>query len=192
MAAIGARTAYVAKITTEEKGQPIVYDQKRVLGEIIETVVTPNYADNPLYAGDAIRENDNGMTGGTVSINTDHVEAETEGYVLGYEYDESKKTYRVTDSASPYVGYAYVQVLQHNSVVSYKAVFLKKVQFALQSQTARTKENTITWQTPTLAGNFMGVNDNADGKISYEEHGDFATLPEAEAWIDSMFGSSEA
>ncbi len=192
MAAIGARTAYVAKILTEEKGQPIVYDDKRVLGEIIETVITPTYADNPLYAGDAIRENDNGMTGGTVSINTDHVDAETEAYTLGYDYDETEKTYRVTEAASPYVGYAFVQVLLHQNKATYKAVFIKKTQFALQPQTARTKESTITWQTPTLAGNFMGVNDNADGVINFEEHAMFEKFDEAEAWIDKMFANAGA
>lgn len=188
MAYIGMQHVVGATITTETEGSPIVYGTGMVLGKAISGNITWNRSDNPLYADDAIAENDNGITGGDLELGVDDLTDEAMAYALG----ETKKdgtqgapdVYETTDAAAPYMGVGYVRVRRKAGVTTYQAVWILKTQFGLQNEEAQTKGETIEWQTPTLNGTIFGVKNDATLMTKYRERATFATLAEAVAWLD--------
>ena len=116
MAFIGMRHVVAAKVATETPGQALTYDAGMVVGKAIQGNLTWNRNDNPLYADDAIAENDNGVTGGSIELGTDDLLDAVRAYLLGDEVvtvgsGTSKTTeYETTDEPAPYVGFGYVRV----------------------------------------------------------------------------------
>lgn len=189
MAYIGMQHVVGATITTETEGSPIVYGTGMVLGKAISGNITWNRSDKPLYADDAIAENDNGITGGELELGVDDLTDEAMAYALG----ETKQTgtqqgdpdvYETTDASAPYMGVGYVRVRRKAGVTTYQTVWIHKTQFGLQNEEAQAKGETIEWQTPTLNGTIFGVKNDATLTTKYRERATFATLNGAVAWLD--------
>lgn len=194
MAFIGMRHVVAAKIATETPGAALTYDAGMVVGKAIQGNLTWDRNDNPLYADDAIAENDNGATGGSIELVTDDLLDAVRAYLLGDEEitvgtsPNTTTEYESTDEPAPYVGFGYMRVRVKNGVTSYQAVWYHKAQFGETSENAQTKGQTIEWQTPTLTGHIMGVNDNADGQIRFRRRATFDTAAAATAWLDAKAG----
>ena len=190
MAFIGMRHVVAAKVATENPGAALTYSAGMVVGKAIQGNLTWDRNDNPLYADDAVAETDNGATGGTIELVTDDVRA----YLLGDEAittgsgDAATTEYESTEEAAPYVGFGYMRVRVKNGVTTYQAVWYHKAQFSEGSENAQTKGQTIEWQTPTLTGRIMGVNDNANGQIRFRRRANFGTAAAALAWLDAKAG----
>lgn len=194
MAFIGMRHVVAAKIATETPGAALTYSAGMVVGKAIQGNLTWDRNDNPLYADDAIAENDNGATGGSIELVTDDLLDTVRAYLLGDEAisvgtgTSATTEYESTDEPAPYVGFGYMRVRVKNGVTSYQAVWYHKAQFGETSENAQTKGQTIEWQTPTLTGRIMGVNDNADGQIRFRRRATFETAAAAIAWLDDKAG----
>lgn len=196
MAFIGMQHVVAAAIAEETEGSAINYGTNAgfVVGKAIQGNLTWNRNDNPLYADDAIAENDNGVTGGTLELGTDDLIDAVRHKLLG-EVEVTVGTgttateYETTDDPAPYVGIGYVRVRRHGGTTTYQAVWYHKVQFAETSENAQTKGQSIEWQTPTLTGTIFGVKADAPaGKTSYRRHRDFDTLAAAVSWLDNKAG----
>lgn len=187
MAFIGMRHVVAAKVATETPGQALTYSAGMVVGKAIQGNLTWNRNDNPLYADDAIAENDNGATGGSIELGTDDLLDAVRAYLLGDEAVTSGGTteYETTDEPAPYVGFGYVRVRIKNGVTTYQAVWYHKAQFGENTENAQTKGQTIEWQTPTIAGRIMGVQNDASGTIRFRRRATFETLAAAVAWLDA-------
>ena len=194
MAFIGMRHVVAAKIATETPGAALTYSAGMVVGKAIQGNLTWDRNDNPLYADDAIAENDNGATGGSIELVTDDLLDTVRAYLLGDEAisvgtgTSATTEYESTDEPAPYVGFGYMRVRVKNGVTSYQAVWYHKAQFGETNENAQTKGQTIEWQTPTLTGRIMGVNDNADGQIRFRRRATFETAAAAIAWLDAKAG----
>ena len=196
MAFIGMRHVVAAKVATETPGQALTYDAGMVVGKAIQGNLTWNRNDNPLYADDAIAENDNGATGGSIELGTDDLLDAVRAYLLGDEEvtvgtsPNTTTEYETTDEPAPYVGFGYVRVRIKNGVTSYQAVWYHKAQFGENTENAQTKGQTIEWQTPTITGRIMGVQNDASGTIRFRRRATFETLAAAVAWLDDKAGIS--
>ena len=194
MAFIGMRHVVAAKIATETPGAALTYSAGMVVGKAIQGNLTWDRNNNPLYADDAIAENDNGATGGSIELVTDDLLDAVRAYLLGDEEvtvgtgTSATTEYESTDEPAPYVGFGYMRVRVKNGVTSYQAVWYHKAQFGETTENAQTKGQTIEWQTPTLTGRIMGVNDNADGQIRFRRRATFETAAAAVAWLDAKAG----
>ena len=194
MAFIGMRHVVAAKIATETPGAALTYSAGMVVGKAIQGNLTWDRNDNPLYADDAIAENDNGATGGSIELVTDDLLDTVRAYLLGDEAisvgtgTSATTEYESTDEPAPYVGFGYMRVRVKNGVTSYQAVWYHKAQFGETTENAQTKGETIEWQTPTLTGRIMGVNDNANGQIRFRRRATFETAAAAIAWLDAKAG----
>ena len=191
---IGMRHVVVAKVATETTGQALTYSAGMVAAKAIAGNLTWNRNDNPLYADDSIAENDNGATGGTLELNVDDLMDAVRAYMMGDEAvtvgtgSAATTEYETTDQPAPYVGLGYMRVRVKDGATSYQAVWYHKAQFAENNENAQTKGDTITWQTPTLNGRIMGVQNDASGKIRYRRRATFDTAAAAVAWLDAKAG----
>lgn len=190
MAFVGLRHVVAATIATEVEGQALTYDAGKVIGKAIEANLSWNRNDNPLYADDAIAENDNGITGGSLELNVDDLTDEVRAYLLGdaTEGTGTDLAYIETDDAAPYVGVGYIRVRRKNGETSYQGVWIYKAQFAQESEDAQTKGESIEWQTPTINGTIFGVTGEVTGKTAFRERKTFTTYTAAETWLDSKAG----
>lgn len=191
MATIGIRHLVVAKIKTEVEGSAITYDPGMIMGEPIEANVTISRSDNPLYAGDREVENENGITGISTELNVDDLSDEVRAYMLGdmvVSGTGNASVYRETDDPAPYVGYGYIRVKKKAGVRSYKAFWNHKAQFSYNSESTRTKGETVEWQTPTVVGRGQGVFLDDTGKIAWRDRQTFETEAAAAAWLDGKAG----
>lgn len=187
MAMVGLRYAVFARIKKdgEKRGQEIEYDAGVVVGKMMTADVTYERNTEPLYADDTEAENDNSITGGTVTVGVDDILDPARVVVFGdYEDGEGTGEYEDNGDASPYGGFGYLRVRRKDNVTTFVAYWLHKVQFASSSEAAQTKGSTINWQTPTLTGNLMGVNNNTDGKIRFRRRKEFPTAAAAIAWLN--------
>lgn len=196
MAMVGLRYVVAAAITTETPGSAIVYDTThgKIIGKAIAANITWTRNDNPLYADDTIAENDNGITSGTIELNLDDLSDEVRAYILG---DTTTTTgtgtaavtsYHTNESASPYVGVGYVRVRRKSGVTKYQANWIHKVQFSEENENAQTKGETIEWQTPTINGRIMGVQNTAALTINFKERAEFETFAAAKTWLNTKAG----
>lgn len=187
MAGIGAAHLMVGKILDEEPGKPIGYDTPRELGPLIETTVNLEYRDNALWGSNAQRENDAGISGGTINLNLTSMTMANEAYLFGFKSLGEGKGYAMTDQAAPYMGYGYVQTVLIDKKLKYYAYFFKKAQFTLGQRFARTKEQNINYQTPTANGRIYAADDGSEGNAQFELHNEFEKNEDALKWVSSCF-----
>jgi phi13 family phage major tail protein len=191
MAKVGMRHLVYAKVATETPGTSITYTGGADMAPARRGNVTFDRPDNPLYGDDVMQDNDNGITGVTVEVETTDLAAGVEADLLGYVADTTDSTlYSVTDAAAPYVGFGYVQVLRRRGTMAYRAVWFPKVQFGMDSEETNTKENNIEWGTPVITGKGFGVYLDATGAATFRLQKECATLAAAQSFLDTKAGIS--
>lgn len=187
MPKVGLRYAVFAPIATEVEGSAITYQNPLVLQKPIAADIAYTRTSNPLYAGDVISENDNGITGGTITFNPkDLIDAEQTA-LLGFT---NNGDINVTDAPAPAGGFGYVWVKRLEGVTTYTGVWIHKVQFALNDDTTKTRAGSIDWQTPTIEGMIFGTYLDGTGVAYYVKHHEYSTYADAKSWVDTIAGIS--
>lgn len=185
MPKVGLRYAVFAPIATETEGAAITYENPLVLQKPIAADIAYTRTSNPLYAGDVISENDNGVTGGTITFNPkDLIDAEQVA-LLGYS---GAGDVNVTDAPSPSGGFGYVWVKRLEGVTTYIGCWIHKVQFALNADTTKTRAGSIDWQTPTIDGMIFGTYIDGTGAAYFVKHHEYSTYADAKSWVDTIAG----
>lgn len=189
MANVGLRYAVFAPITSEVRGQQVVYGSGVVVGRAIRADITWERNDNPLSADDVEVDNDNSLVGGSVTFTLDSIYADAQKVMLGDYIDSAEgqqEEWEDNADASPYGGFGTVRVKRENNNYTYEAMWLHKTQFGQTSETMETKGRTINWQTPTINGRIMPVYNNAENKPRVRRRATFATAGEAIAWLNKL------
>lgn len=191
MARIGIAYGVFAPITSEPTDAALVYGAPTVFdaaanGKMIEANVSYEHADNPLYGGDGIAENDNSITGGSLAVGTTSLPVAARVAILGHELKES--TFHENADPSPNGGFWYVTSEIEGGVKKWYAFQIHKVQLAMAEDNATTKAGSIEWQTPALEGPIMGVMIDNTGKTRYRAYQVFSTYAAAKAWVDEKAG----
>jgi len=194
MAFIGLRYVAVAKLATHTDGSAPTYSAGKVLGKAINADLNITRANNPLYADDAIAEEDNGITGMTIDFGLDDVSEEVQAYVgLCKELTSGTGTatvytYRETSAPADDVGTGYIRVRQMNNVISYQGIWIYSVKYSLNSESARTKGENVEWQTPTMNGTAKGLYIDSSGELTFRDKRNFDTFDAAKAWVNGLAG----
>ena len=185
MAFVGLLYAVAAPIQQETDGQPIIYGKGQVVGGMMTPPLSYTRNINPRYAVDRGKEEDKTLTGGV-----DDASDEARVMLLGdvKEGEAGEETYHETGESAPYVGTGYIRVRRKDNKTSYIAYWVHKAIFGLGTESAKTKGQSIEWQTPTLEGSIMGVKNNPALQVRFRERRTFARESEARAWIDKKAG----
>lgn len=153
------------------------------MGKAISASFEPTTPDdNPLYANDAIAENDaSGASGGTLTLTLDTLgqtaAADLYGLTVqdvsvtigadpGEEVEGTALKYTGNEQSAP-VGVAFVRTNQVSGVRSYEVVLYRRVVFSMPASEAQTKGETIEWQTPEIEGTVYGL--EGDGTNAWFE-----------------------
>ena len=196
MAFIGMKYVVAAQIDTETAGSAVTYKTGFVVGKAISGNLTWDRNDNPLYADDAIAENDNSVLGGNLEIGVDDLADTVRNKLLGEKEvsvtsgNDTSTEYETDDAAAPYVGIGYMRVRRKAGVTTYQAVWFHKVQFSEESEEAATKGESIEWQTPTINGKIMSVQNDSSLANNFRRRATFDTEAAAKAWLNTKAGIS--
>ena len=190
MAFIGLRYPVVATLTSHTDGSEPTYGTGMVIGHAIQANLTIERSDNPLRADDRIVEDDNGITGMTLELGVDDVSEAVQVYMLGVAEEtgagtSTVKTYIDNDSTSPDVGVGYIRVRRKAGTTTYQAIWIYKAKFAIESEDAQTKGETIEWQTPVLNGRAMAISRNSSGRLDFRARQEFSTEAAAITWLNA-------
>ena len=195
MAKIGLRYPVAAFFATEEYGKIPTYKDGFVIGKAVAADKQINSNDNPLYADDAIAENDTSFSDGTIALTvsdfgTDVANSlEVRAKMLGHELtsvDNGATILRKRrDDNAPKLGLGYFSTKKMNNVNVFEATWMYKTKFQLPSETANTKGQSIEWQTPQITGKIMFV----EGMENiYEETAIFTSASQATEWLRKKAG----
>ena len=190
------------KKCAKENGVVTGYDGTLALmGKAIRASFTPKTPEeNPLYANNAIAENDTSAgSGGSLQLTLDRmtlaVAAELYGTTVqdvtvqvGEQTINGKEIeYRGLETSAP-VGTAYIKLQQMDGVQSHEVMFYREATFTRPADSAQTMGESVEWQTPEITGNIMGM--QGDGGESWFRTSNWPTQEAAIAYIYHLFGET--
>ena len=179
-----------AKLNSHTDGSVPTYDTGIVIQEARNATVNREFANNPLYGDDRIVDDDNGMTGLTISFEPTGL-TDADRKTLFGETESEAVTSGVTglwvsDSETPYGGFGYIRKMRANGVKNFEAWWTLKIKFQEESMATNTKEGSITWNTPTLNGRAAGLYVDSSDNAKYQLHQTFTTMAAAKAWLNAL------
>lgn len=181
-----------APLATHTEGSMPTYSTGTVIQEAKNATVNREYANNPLYGDDRIVDDDNGMTGLTMSFESTGLSDADRKALLGEEdYGTSGVSGQwVSDNETPWGGFGFIRKMRLNGTKSFEAWWTLKIKFQEESMATTTKEGSIQWGTPTLNGRAAGLYVDSTDKQRFQLHKTFNTISDAKAWLNSLAGIS--
>ena len=181
-----------APLTTHTDGSMPTYGTGRVIQEARNATVTREYQNNPLYGDDRIVDDDNGMTGLTMTFESTGLSNDDRKAMLGEEdYGTSGVSGQwVSDNETPWGGFGYIRKMRDNGTKKFETWITLKIKFQEESMATSTKEGQITWNTPTLNGRAAGLYVDSSDKQRFQLHKTFETASAAKAWLNTMLNVS--
>ena len=188
---VGMKFPVYAPVNTYTPGTSISYSTGAKVAEARSATINWDRADAEFYGDDALLDVDMGARGGTIDFEPTGISDAVRAALLG-ETVANTSEYSITDQAAPYVGFGFIRVMRDDSsgtvVTNYEAWWFHRVQFALTTEEARTKEKDIEWRTPTLNGKIVGVSLDSSGVMNFATHETFSGYDAAESWLKSKAG----
>jgi len=189
---VGMMYPVFATITTHTDGSMPTYGTGFVIQEARNATVNREYQNNPLYGDDRIVDDDNGMTGLTISFEPTGLSEDDRKKLLGEE--ESEVTgisgQWVSDNETPWGGFGFIRKMRQNGTKKFEAWLTLKIKFQEETMTTSTKEGTITWNTPTLNGRAAGLYVDSSDKLRFQLHETFDTIAAAKSWLNTRLNVS--
>lgn len=194
MAYIGMRKPIFAPITSRVDGSAIQYGTPIVLGPAVSANLTFDTADNPDYGDDVVIDNDKGINGYSLAMETNDITKEGRAACMGWKAvtgsGSTVTEYDVTDAAPPEGGLGYIRVKLFKGVRKYEAFFYHALQCVSGGENASTKQKQITWNHPTINASGIGVYIDSSGEAKYFKWMEFDTEDAALTWIYGKFGAT--
>ena len=182
MAKIGLQN-FLYGILTEAADGTATYGTALKPGKAVSCNVSISTNSATLYADDGLAESDTSFQSGTVSMEIDNADLETQATLLGHTVSNGVMVRNALDAA-PYVGLGRIVTKMVNGEYKYKVEFLKKVKFSEPSQENTTKGESVEFGTTTLEGI---VSTLANGDWSSAQV--FDTMAAAQTYLNGLFTS---
>ena len=182
MAKIGLDNFLFGILTEGQDGTP-TYGVAQKPGKAINCSVSISNNSASLYADNSLAESDTSFQSGTVSMEVDNADIETQATLLGHTVDsETGAMIKNVNDVAPYVGFGRIITKMINGTYKYTVKFLKKVKFSEPNQENATRGESVEFGTTTIEG---VVSTLANGDWSAEAT--FDTKTEAIAYLNSFF-----
>lgn len=188
------------KKCVKENGVVVGYDGSvKLMGKAIGASFAPNTPEEkPLYANNAIAENDTSAgSGGTLTLTLDRMSLDVAAELYGTTVKEvtvqvggqsvsgKEIEYYGLETSAP-IGTAYIKLQQMDGVQSHEVLFYKEGTFTRPTDSAQTMGESVEWQTPEITGSIMGM--QGDGSESWYRVSSWPTQEAAIAYIYQLFG----
>ena len=188
MARIGFKKAKYNKINGNTYAS-LTSNAVPVFEKVIDEKFAPEFNSAELYANDGLAESDYSFKKGTLSLtvadDNDALCAELLGNTVATSGGEV--TSNIEDSA-PEFGYGHIIPKMVNGERKYKVEFFPRVKFTKITSDNKSRGESVEFSTTSIEGTVMPLEVAVNGlKVGdWEKHNTFATLAEAETYLDEL------
>ena len=188
MARIGFKQAKYNKIV--DGAYAAISDNKiPVFEKVVDEAFAPEYNTAELYANDALVETDYSFNKGTLTLTIADDDDEFVAELLGstVETEGSEVTQTISDTA-PEIGYGHVIPKMVGGVRKYKVEFFPRVKFTKITSDNKSRGASLEFSTSSIEGTVFPLESELNGVVAgvWEKHQTFATLQEAETYLDDL------
>lgn len=186
MARIGFRKAKYNPIDGD-KYKALTGSKVPEFEKVVDEKFAPEYNTAELYANDALCESDYSFKKGTLSLTVADDEDEFVAAIMGNTVSTGEVVSSVDDTA-PEVGYGHILPKLVNNVKKYKVEFFPRVKFTKVTTDNKTRGESIEFSTTAIEGTVYPLEKEVNGLAvgTWEKHQTFATLAEAETYLDGL------
>lgn len=194
MPSFDLRGIRVAKYSVSDNN--VTYSEPALLGDAMNCNLELRFAEGRLYAESKLAEYMKLATGGTISIGVKYIPNAVQQMLYGAtEKTRTVSTKSVkglnfsTKDIANYVGAAFYAPDKIDGATKYTCVFVAKTLFGPPSMVYQTKGESITFNTPTTTGEFLGDDTEEENLI---ETAVCDTEADAIAWTKLVLGEASA
>ena len=186
MARIGFKKAKYNKIV-DDAYAPLPEGGVPLFEKVIDEKFAPEYNNAELYANDGLAECDYSFKKGTLSLTVADDNDEMCAELFGNANEDGEVTSTIEDTI-PEFGYGHIIPKIVDGERKYKVEFFPRVKFTKIQSDNKTRGENMEFSTTSLEGTVFPLDTELNGmKVgTWEKHKTFATLTEAEAYLDSL------
>ena len=188
MARIGFKKAKYNRIV-DGKYAPLTETKVPMFEKVVDEKFAPEYNTAELYANDGLAETDYSFKKGTLSLTVADDEDKFIAELFGNQITEegAEVTSNIEDVA-PEFGYGHIVPKMVGGARKYKVEFFPRVKFTKVTTDNKTRGESVEFGTTAIEGTVMPLETALNGlKVGdWEKHQTFATLSEAEAYLDGL------
>ena len=188
MARIGFKKAKYNKIVGNSYA-PLTSSKVPEFEKVIDEKFAPEYNSAELYANDGIAESDYSFKKGTLSLTVADDDDKLCAELLGNTtVEEGGEVTSNIEDVAPEFGYGHIIPKMVGGVRKYKVEFFPRVKFTKITSDNKTRGESVEFSTTAIEGTVMPLETALNGlKIGdWEKHQTFATLAEAETYLDGL------
>lgn len=158
-----------------------------VFEKVVDEKFAPEYNSAELYANDSLSESDYSFKKGTLSVTIVDDEDEFIAELFGNAIENGEVTSTINDTA-PEFGYGHIVPKMVGSVKKFKVEFFPRVKWTKITTDNKTRGESLEFGTTALEGTVFPLETDFNGlkEGTWEKHQTFATLTEAETYLDSL------
>ena len=155
--------------------------------KVIDEKFAPEYNTAELYANDGLAESDYSFKKGTLSLTVADDDDELCAELLGNTDTDGEVTSNINDSA-PEFGYGHIIPKMVGGARKYKVEFFPRVKFTKITSDNKTRGESVEFSTTAIEGTVFPLETAINGLAigDWEKHQTFATLAEAETYLDGL------
>lgn len=186
MARIGFRKAKY-NLIDGDKYKALTGSKVPEFEKVVDEKFAPEYNTAELYANDALCESDYSFKKGTLSLTVADDDDTFVAEIMGNTVSTGEVVSSVDDTA-PEVGYGHILPKLVNNVKKYKVEFFPRVKFTKVTTDNKTRGESIEFSTTAIEGTVYPLEKEVNGLAvgTWEKHQTFATLAEAETYLDGL------
>ena len=186
MARIGFRKAKY-NLIDGDKYKALTGSKVPEFEKVVDEKFAPEYNTAELYANDALCESDYSFKKGTLSLTVADDEDEFVAAIMGNTVSTGEVTSSIDDTA-PEVGYGHILPKLVSNVKKYKVEFFPRVKFTKVTTDNKTRGESVEFSTTAIEGTVYPLEKEVNGLAvgTWEKHQTFATLAEAETYLDGL------
>ena len=188
MARIGFKKAKYNKIVGNTYAS-LTSSAVPVFEKVIDEKFAPEYNSAELYANDGLAESDYSFKKGTLSLTVADDDDKLCAELLGNTSETSggEVTSNIEDVA-PEFGYGHIIPKMVGGARKYKVEFFPRVKFTKITSDNKTRGESVEFSTTAIEGTVYPLETALNGlKVGdWEKHQTFATLAEAETYLDGL------
>ena len=187
MARIGFKKAKYNKIVGD-KYATLTDSKVPVFEKVVDEKFAPEYNTAELYANDGLAESDYSFKKGTLSLTVADDDDALCAELLGNTVASDDGVTSNIEDVAPEFGYGHIIPKLVGGVRQYKVEFFPRVKFTKITSDNKTRGESVEFSTTAIEGTVMPLETAVNGlKIGdWEKHHTFATLAEAETYLDSL------
>ena len=161
--------------------------------KVVDEKFAPEYNSAELYANDGLAECDYSFKKGTLSLTVADDNDELCAELLGNTEASGEVTSNINDMA-PEFGYGHIIPKMVGGARKYKVEFFPRVKFTKITSDNKTRGESVEFNTTAIEGTVFPLETAVNGLAvgDWEKHQTFATLAEAETYLNGLLTPAKA